>query len=576
MGSRSDQSHDLGASWASEDYVEEDHSNDEDSGEDTRSSSEEEINPTPDIQSTRLNHHISTPEKTQSHQTISSTRKANLRMTPTKTPPFRHSLGNGSKEESLEPSFIMPSPSTYGASEHVPPRFSPLSESKIRQRKYRSSSGSHKHNRQRPAAAPHQFTNPSGQQVNQGVPGTIFHATWEHVIEPSLEFVGSLLHMILHTLKPFLAFAIAFWILAMVLLVLRNRIYSAANSMLSPLCYVPGISYLSPSLCGNPQQSSGTVEFEQLLDAQSSFEDVLTSTSEIASLPYDMKRSEASIRDLRTVIRYSSLPSRNELSFEFDGFIESARQASMDLSAFDSRVGRAVDAVLSTNRWTLSVLSGVAEDEANKGLAKKMLAQIPLFSFRSSPDPRAIVLQQYLRHTRDLEDQVADVILEAQGLLMLLQSLDDRLDHIASIAARDGVTIKGSRDELLASLWTWLGGNKGSVKRLEQHLLLLRSVNQYQKTAWQHISATILKLQTIANQLEDLRERVAAPGNVGVREELPLEFHIENIRLGVERLEGARGESRRVQGEIYRKMVGDGEEKTQKQNSKFIEAKLEH
>lgn len=380
---------------------------------------------------------------------------------------------------------------------------------------------------------------------------------WTNIFHPVVDFMLSIFKMALTISKPFIAWILMAWVLFIAITYLQNSARSAVHNALSPLCFLPGTSSLSfcaPSQ-GRPS-GPGDAEFEQLLAAQSSFEEVFKSSAEIASLPYDMKRSEASIRDLRTVVKYSSLPSRNELDFELETFIRAAQQASGDLQAFDSRVGRAIDAILSTNRWTMNVLSQLISDEASRGSIERFFAQINPISalFSSSRDPRDILLTQYITHTRAVEDQVAAVIAEAQGLQLLLRTLDERLDSIASVATRDGITIKGSRDELLSSLWTKLGGNRAEKSRLEQHMVLLRSVGSYQRVAWEHVSATILKLQAIASQLEDLRERVAAPGVVGT-DTVPLEVHIENIKLGVERLEGVRGESRRLQGDIYRKLV---------------------
>jgi hypothetical protein len=49
------------------------------------------------------------------------------------------------------------------------------------------------------------------------------------------------------------------------------------------------------------------VEFDQLMTVQSKFEEVLEESAGGVSLPMDMKRGEASIRDLRQLVRYSQL-----------------------------------------------------------------------------------------------------------------------------------------------------------------------------------------------------------------------------------------------------------------------------
>jgi len=388
---------------------------------------------------------------------------------------------------------------------------------------------------------------------------------WTNLISPVLSFALSVLGSALSHLRPVLGILMAIWLTRLFMghylasfgpisnLLANIPSIPSLSSLPSP-CSLPGSSYLP--FCPSPDINlpASPLEFDQLITVQSAFEDVLSASISGATLPLDMKRSEASIRDLKHVVRYSALPSRNELVFEFTGFIETARQASADLTRFNSRIGRAVDHILSTNRWTLQILDGVAEAEASKGVVGRMVEGSALLAvFRSSRLTEEVLLEQYLKHTRAVEEQIKNLILEAQALLSILTNLDDRLDVIASIVARDGVAVQGSRDELFAELWTRIGGNRASVKKVNDQLRLLREVAVYRKTAWAHVSGTVLKLQSIASQLEDLRERVGA-ADMGVLE-IPLRQHIENIQLGVERLERQRDESRRVESESYRRVL---------------------
>lgn len=341
---------------------------------------------------------------------------------------------------------------------------------------------------------------------------------------------------------------------------LTNTVHRA----MTPICRIPGASWLNLPFCPSPEAANaiqGPAEFDKLVQVQSAFDDVLATTAIGANLPLDMKRSEASIRDLKHVVEYSSLPSRNELVFEFGGFIETARQASQDLSKFNSRIGRAVDHILSTNRWTLSVIDGVSASTSNQGTLTTWLSQnLNLFApFQPTALSRDILLDQYLRHTSAVEDQINALITEAQALLNILDNLDARLDVIASIALRDDARVSENRDELFAYLWTKLGGNRSSVAKLTSQLTLLKEVGNYRRLAWAHVTTTIVKLQSIRDNLEDLRERVAMPEVVGT-DQVPLEVHIGAINLGIERLETQRDESRRVERENYARILAKGEE----------------
>jgi hypothetical protein len=303
-------------------------------------------------------------------------------------------------------------------------------------------------------------------------------------------------------------------------------------------------------MCGQPFAPGAAPEFEDLMNVQSSFEDILQSTAQGSVLPLEMKRSEASIRDLKYVVTYSNLPSKGELVYEFQGFIDVARQAAADLIKFNSKVGRAVDHIISTNKHTLQVIDGFIDTEASRGALSKWL-------WGSNGLTQDHLLRQYLQHTGQVEEEIQRLIMEATILLKILEDLDSRLDVIHGIVTRDGVHVKDSREELFAQLWTKLGGNRNSVQKLNNQMQLLKSVNTYRRAAWSHVTATLLKLQAISAGLEDLRERVALPETVGV-EFVPLSQHIETIQLGVERLERVRESSRGLEMEGQRKILDQG------------------
>lgn len=362
---------------------------------------------------------------------------------------------------------------------------------------------------------------------------SIVYTIWYNFIWPFISYILSILGLTAQYAKPILAYVLVAYILIGGGMLLRNMFI---NNITNSFCSIPGINLLcSRSVHGVP-------EFDSLMTTQSTFEEILSNSIESISLPMDMKRSESSIRDLRHVVEYSNLPSRNELVLEFSNFIESARQASNDLTKYNSRIGKAVDRILSTNKWTLQVINRLN----NKGLIVK------LFSNDNT------LYDQYIRHTVTVEDQIQLLIQDAQALLSLLQHLDDKLDLIASITARDGFNIKDDHDDLLAQLWTRLGGNKSDVKRLNQQLRILKDVTTYRKLAFTHVSMTVIKLQSISSALEDLRERVASPEVIGKK--LDLERHINDIEMGVQRLESVRETGRKIEGQKMRAILDQSDQ----------------
>ncbi|THV99347.1 hypothetical protein D6D25_08923 [Aureobasidium pullulans] len=330
--------------------------------------------------------------------------------------------------------------------------------------------------------------------------------------------------------------------------VAKTMVVHSVTNALSPLCNIPGAGYLNLPFCGlsNHAGARGPVEFDKLVVTQSNFEEILEASVHQAALPMAMKNSELSIRDLRTVVRHSSLGSRNELVNEFDGFIETARHASDGLSQFNSRISRALDGILSANRWTMKVLQGIEATPDSEGIIPKFFSQyLSVFHLaipqHSSED---VIYDQYIRHTSEVEEQIQVCILEANTLLEVLDNLDERLQQIQDIAHREGLKVTDAKNDLLGVLWTKLGANRNALAKHEGQLKTLNDVGMYRKVAMQHVISTLVKLKDIENNLSQLRDDVAAPTIVD-KERMPLEMHIDLISAAVDRLQTVRDEGRK-------------------------------
>lgn len=360
------------------------------------------------------------------------------------------------------------------------------------------------------------------------------------------------------TLKTPIALLLAVYIVLGLFVFLRSLLTSSIYSALSPVCRIPGTSFLNLPMCRTTIAANHegadiqNVQFDELMTVQSKFEEVLEASAGGVSLPLDMKRGETSIRDLRTVVRYSSLHSKNELVLEFDGFIETARIASWDLQKFNSHVGHSVDKVIATARWTRRVLEDISIRDASQGAISAFVNGKVLAPFQPLRFTESALVDQYIQHSRTVEDEIDLLVQEAQALLSVLLNLEDRLDLIHDIAVRDDLKAQGSKEEVLSELWTLLGGNSKKLGKLDSQLKLLKQVNTYRQSALAHVSGTLVKLQAMSHDLEDLRERI------GGVEMVPLSVHIENIEMGVERLEQGRTRARELESDMMRRTSEKG------------------
>ena len=394
-----------------------------------------------------------------------------------------------------------------------------------------------------------------------------------YYVAPFLDWTWGVLVKTLKYMQTPISIVLALYLFAGLLTLVANLLTSSVYTALSPICRIPGVSFLSLPICSyhSPDPNQPTLpqisnshpvnpEFDSLMHTQNQFNEILDSSTSSMHLPMDMKRSETSIRDLRQIVRFSSLPSRHELTLEFDGFIETARAASYDLQKFNSHVGRAVDIILSTARWTERVLDDIAHKSSQSNSILPAFVSSLLTPFQPIPFTPSLLLDQYITHSRIVSDEISHLIDEAQALLFVLQSLEDRLAVIHSISLSNSLTSQSSKDEVLSHLWTMLGGNRAQLSKYDKQLRLLRQVGEYRKIAWAHVSATILKLQSMGAELEELRTRVGSAElqrDYG-KEAVPLEMHIESIRMGVERLEAGREKAREVERGHVRRVLGDG------------------
>ncbi|KAF4964084.1 hypothetical protein FSARC_7960 [Fusarium sarcochroum] len=404
-------------------------------------------------------------------------------------------------------------------------------------------------------------------QIAQSVPAAIYNTlAW------FLSVIGLAFR---YAQKPF-AILLAIYLCFGGLIIAQNMATRSIAASLSPLCRIPGASLLNLPFCPSldtivpPGGDGSPVEFDDLMSVQSKFEQVLEKSSDGVSLPFEMKRSETAIRDLRSLVRHSDLQARDELLFEFDGYVDTARQTASDLQKFNTHVGSAVDAVISINRWTsryLDTLAPEAEDAFSLSSPSPVVgwASWLFHPFQPTTDNifnERVLLDKYIEHTALVSDRIATLILEAQAVLRLLTKAEDHLMLIYDISSRSSADTASRRENVLWNIWTLVGANSNQLNSLSRQLALLRQVDGQRSSAVAQVNALILELESIQAGLGDLRDRVAEPevlrNSIGGGPPIPLSVHIETIDRGVERLEDARSRIRAAENDRVRDALARG------------------
>jgi hypothetical protein len=149
------------------------------------------------------------------------------------------------------------------------------------------------------------------------------------------------------------------------------------------------------------------------------------------------------------------------------------------------------------------------------------------------------------------------LVLEAEVSISDLNKLEEHLKSIHEVVSREDSSLSTAKTELLAQLWTILGGNQDQLKGMDEHLALLRGVSGYRDRALAHVVAALHMLETMAEDMEELRERVAAPELVG--DAIPIDVHMKSLRSGLERLKGRRTGAKQLEEQIVNRILGSVE-----------------
>ena len=92
----------------------------------------------------------------------------------------------------------------------------------------------------------------------------------------------------------------------------------------------------------------------------------------------------------------------------------------------------------------------------------------------------------------------------------------------------------------LSELWTVLGGNRDKLENFASHQSMLSDIDSYRKQARAHVSSTLTYLLELSADLDNLRDRISRPALINDDTFIPIEVHLDTIRMGVQRLEAGR------------------------------------
>jgi hypothetical protein len=151
------------------------------------------------------------------------------------------------------------------------------------------------------------------------------------------------------------------------------------------------------------------------------------------------------------------------------------------------------------------------------------------------------------------------VLIHCQEMIEELEAMDSALTLIHEIVSRERLGIIDIRDELLARLWSILGGNKHKLRSLDSHLTLLYGLSQYRIKALAHVHRTMETVEKLEADISQLREEcVTTMVGSGT---LDMQYQLVALRAGIVRLTDGRGRAEAVISSVRKGVVGEFDEK---------------
>ncbi|KAH6909167.1 hypothetical protein BKA70DRAFT_1277683 [Coprinopsis sp. MPI-PUGE-AT-0042] len=384
------------------------------------------------------------------------------------------------------------------------------------------------------------------------------HAVWtlKHAVLYSLDVVRPAIKLMKYPL-----------IVIVFLLLLATVLISVAGvfkSAFAPFCYIPGVNTMGACQwinyipqAGGHGTSTGKelqrADYPALVDLEAkTFDQLVDDSMGVAgSLSLNLKKTEVACKDLISLVRISDLASKDVLAETLVEFTNDAKVTSEGLNRLSAKFNGALDHIMAVNDHALNRVAQARNSEP-KTLGEQLNAMMPWSPPRKDVD--LVVLETFEGAMDVLSSQLERLMVVAEASSHDLGKLEETLTTLQDIVQRENGTVVADKDELLQQLWTKLGGNRKGLRSFERHLKLLKELATYKKQAQAHVVAALHTLQGMSQEMEDIRERVAAPDLAAPQ--IEPEVHMKSIQMGLERLKESRVRARELDRKATNKILG--------------------
>jgi hypothetical protein len=364
----------------------------------------------------------------------------------------------------------------------------------------------------------------------------------------------------LQLLRPIFKYVLLALLLHFLLWKGKNAVDSIVRTAFYPICSFPGASYLSLPFCPSQQAwTPGRERFDGMVEAQTRFEEIVEYSRQVADLRQQVRTQELAMRDLRSVVGFSNLASKQEMGNILNYFIATSKASATDLGKWDSKLNFALDRIIVLNEHTLRTMESPGFRDDGLDWPQRFFFSLGL---ATRPKTREDELHDtYNRQASGLEDEVKELLRRADYILKDLDGMEMQYNRFVDLVAGEEISTKEQRDQVFGRLYSKLGGNRKEKSRIDKNLQILDGINNDRHRTYTLLSNVLARLRDILSYLENLREELGRPQEDGFRE-IPLEMHLGSIRKSVERLDNLREQKKQDDRQVHSRLFPQDEDAT--------------
>jgi len=201
---------------------------------------------------------------------------------------------------------------------------------------------------------------------------------------------------------------------------------------------------------------------------------------------------------------------------------------------------------MAVNDYALQSIESARKEE----LSAWSLSSLALWRARSKSSNK-VVRETFQEAMDTMSSNLERIIVEAEANHQNLENLGGHLAVMLEPLSREERDVSLDKSKVLADLWTMLGANGDQLRNFERNLALLRDLTSYREEALAHVGGALHTLKVMSGDMEDMRDRVAAPELTG--SSIPVEVHMRSIAAGLARLQQGRMRAQRMDDDAWKR-----------------------